>query len=130
LCNWVEGGGGLLIYSDSASSVQAINGLTLEGEGVSPIAVGPNDSAVEVLIPCDRRVNKTQNISISNPRYAAMVLKPVRAGHIAVMFDRQPMWNNGPGSDIGERDNLAILRGIINYLAPRLSNAPPTNKGM
>lgn len=165
LRNWLNAGGGMLIYSDSASggsfrivgaqnpvgqavvnnliagygmqvtvdqadgttaqtanastSIPAINGLSLEGEGVSPIAVASGVSPVEVLIPYSRSVNKTQNISIPNPQFASLVLRPVRAGHIVVMFDRQPMWNDGPGSDINEQDNLEILRSIINFLAPR-----------
>jgi len=35
------------------------------------------------------------------------------------MFDRQPMWNNGPGSDIDEQDNREILLVVMNFLAER-----------
>ena len=48
-----------------------------------------------------------------------MVLKPLGEGHIIVMFDRQPMWNDGPGSSIQRRDNSEILREVVNFLAPR-----------
>lgn len=166
---WLRAGGGMFIYSDSASggsfrmvegraqntigqtvtnnliaqygmqvtvdqadgtnrqtandntSISGINGLRLEGEGVSPVAVAQNDSNVEVLIPYARNQNPLiphpENISIPNPVYASLALRPLDLGHIIVMFDRQPMWNDGPGSDIDEEDNTAILREVVNYLA-------------
>ncbi len=163
LDNWLREGGGLFIYSDSASggsfrdvgaqntvgqsvtnnliaqygmqvtvdqadgttfstafddaSIDALQGLELEGEGVSPVAVSPTSSTVEILVPYTRDVNKQQNITIQNPVFAALALRPIASGHAAVMFDRQPMWNNGPGSDIEKRDNTEILRVMINTLA-------------
>ena len=178
LDSWLRAGGGMFIYSDSASggsfrevqgggqnpvgqtvtnnliaqydmqvtvdqadgtnrqqanastSISAINGLTLEGEGVSPIAVAENDPNVEILIPYLRPgrnplIPHPQNITINNPVYASMVIRELEQGHVAVMFDRQPMWNNGPGSDIEEEDNTAILRAMINFLAPRPSVLTP-----
>jgi len=155
---WLRSGGGMFIYSDSASggsfrivgaqnpvgqtatnnliaqygmqvtvdqadgttaqvvnantSISGINGLVLEGEGVSPIASARNDSNVEILVPYIRSRNPliphSQNITIADPVYASLALRPVEQGHIVAMFDRQPMWNNGPGSDIEEGDNRAI----------------------
>jgi len=176
LDRWLRSGGGMFIYSDSASggsfrivgaqnpvgqtatnnliaqygmqvtvdqadgttaqvvnantSISGINGLVLEGEGVSPIASARNDSNVEILVPYIRSRNPliphSQNITIADPVYASLALRPVEQGHIVAMFDRQPMWNNGPGSDIEEEDNRAILREVINFLAlePVIENPP------
>ncbi|NBB80244.1 MAG: hypothetical protein GVY36_12515, partial [Verrucomicrobia bacterium] len=183
LNTWLQAGGGMLIYSDSASgglfsivgaqntvgqtvtnnlisqygmevtvdqadgvkAIQAGPGAThpivfdrpvLEGEGVSPVAVDPTSQAVR-LIPYKNNpdfvvsgtptINKTQNITIQNPQYAALALAPVGDGNIIAMFDRQPMWNNGEGSDIEERDNEEILRRIVNFLVGvEALNSPPT----
>ncbi|WOO40862.1 DUF5060 domain-containing protein [Rubellicoccus peritrichatus] len=178
LNDWLQAGGGMLIYSDSAAggkfdvvgaqnttgqtvvnnlissygmevTVDQANGIKayragpsashgivqgrpiLEGEGVSPIAVDPTGSAT-VLIPYinnsdykvsgDPNVPHQQNLTISNPDFAALALRPVGSGNIIAMFDRQPMWNNGPGSDIEERDNEEILRRIVRFLAGDLIN--------
>lgn len=172
LGNWLDAGGGMFIYSDSASggrfsivgpqnpvgqtvtnnliaqydmqvtvdqadgvprenatnstSIASIRGLTIEGEGVSPIAVAPSNTTVEILIPYTRKVNKRQGLTITNPNFASLVLRPVGQGHIVVMFDRQPMWNNGPGSDIEEEDNTVILREVVNFLAERQVPLPPS----
>lgn len=169
LDDWLQAGGGVLIYSDSASGGcfcevgaqnpvgqtvtnniiaqygmqvtvdqangvrQAIagsssygflsTGLVLEGEGVSPVAVG-NASNVEILIPFTGSIPHEQNITIANPTYAALAISAVGQGHISVMFDRQPMWNNGAGSDIEEEDNTEILRRLIDFLAIRPSPPP------
>ena len=175
LDTWLQAGGGMLIYSDSASggwwkivdegaqnavgqtvtnnlisqygmqvTVDQANGIkavragsdsthplvsdriVLEGEGVSPVAVDPNGGAIR-LIPYENdpefvvsgapSIPHTQNISIQNPQYAALALAEVGDGNIIVMFDRQPMWNNGEGSDIEKRDNEELLRRIVNFLA-------------
>jgi len=153
LDSWLRGGGGMFIYSDSASggffrevgaqnpvgqtvtnnliarygmqataqtansstSISLINDLRLEGEGVSPVAVAQNDPNVEILIPYTRNIRHTQNISITNPQYASLALRPVG----------QPMWNNGPGSDIEEQDNTTILREVVNFLAARPIGSGP-----
>jgi len=118
--------------ASSSASITSIRGLTLEGEGVSPVAVAPGNSSVEILIPYTRNVNKRQGLTISNPNFASLALRPVGQGDIIVMFDRQPMWNNGIGSNIQERDNNAILREVMNFLAERpvvTPPTPPTNPG-
>jgi len=171
LDSWLRGGGGMFIYSDSASggffrevgaqnpvgqtvtnnliarygmqvtvdqadgttaqtansstSISLINDLRLEGEGVSPVAVAQNDPNVEILIPYTRNIRHTQNISITNPQYASLALRPVGQGYVVAMFDRQPMWNNGPGSDIEEQDNIVILREVVNFLAARPTGSGP-----
>ncbi len=96
-----------------------------EGEGVSPVAVDPS-SNVQILIPYnnssnhkvsgDATIDKRQNLTISNPSFAALAIAPVGEGNVIASFDRQPMWNNGPGSDIDKRDNKEILRRIINFM--------------
>ncbi|MEO0793640.1 MAG: malectin domain-containing carbohydrate-binding protein [Verrucomicrobiota bacterium] len=178
LDTWIRAGGGMLIYSDSASggffqsvgaqnpvgqtvtnnlistygmqvTVDQANGTKayrsgpspthpivagrpiFEGEGVSPVAVAAN-SGVEILIPYENNPNYTvsgsaniphqQNITISNPSFAALALKPLGNGNLIVQFDRQPMWNNGPGSSIIKRDNEEILRRIVRFLAGDLGN--------
>lgn len=169
---WLQAGGGVLIYSDSASGghwqevgaqntvgqtvtnnliaqygmqvtvdqangvkqttgnlgISGLNltGLILEGEGVSPIAIS-SDPNVSTLIPFTESVNQNQNITITNPSYAALAIRTVGGGHVAVMFDRQPMWNDGPGSDINEEDNEEILRRLINFLAVTPAPAPVVN---
>ncbi len=180
LDSWLSAGGGMMIYSDSASggrfnivgsqnpvgqgvtnnliarygmqvTVDQAHGVKavrpgpdsnhpivagrkiIEGEGVSPIAVDRN-AGVQVLIPYENnptyRVSggltlpHKQNITIRNPRYASLALKPVGEGNIIVMFDRQPMWNAGPGSSINKRDNKEILRRTVNFLANGSSATP------
>jgi len=165
---WIKGGGGMFIYSDSASggcfcevgaqnpigqsrtnnliaqyglqvTVDQADGTfdftavaapsniliagqhRLEGEGVSPVAVAAN-SDIEILIPFTRNPRFTQGITIDNPVYAALALKTLQEGHIAVMFDRQPMWNSGPGSNLNRLDNREILRRLINFLAASPDN--------
>ncbi|MFT5136253.1 MAG: hypothetical protein ACI9XU_001070 [Arenicella sp.] len=108
----------------------------LEGEGVSPIAVANGDPSIKILIPYSDATDHfvsgndalphTQNISISNPVYPALALKNLGQGHVVVMFDRKPMWNDGPGSSINKRDNREILRRLLNFLAlPATTIADP-----
>ncbi len=179
---WIRLGGGMLIYSDSASggkfnvvgaqnpvgqsvtnslvsrygmevTVDQANGVrayragpeashvivagrpVLEGEGVSPVAVDPNGFAVRLIpyetdpdytVSGDANIPHQQNLTIANPEFAALALSSVEEGNVIVMFDRQPMWNNGPGSDIEERDNEEILRRVIRFLAGDLSNSSGT----
>ncbi len=174
LDQWLQAGGGMFIYSDSASggffrevgaqnpvgqtvtnnliatygmqvtvdqadgttpqtanqntSISGVNGLILEGEGVSPVAISPSDSSIEVLVPYSRtrdpEVRHQQNLTIEPRIFASMVLKPVGQGHVIVMFDRQPMWNDGPGSSIQRRNNGEILREVVNFLGQSSSGNP------
>jgi len=165
LDNWLNSGGGMFIYSDSASggnfsvvgaqnpvgqnvtnnliasygmqvtvdqadgttgqtatsnpTIAGLGSKTLEGEGVSPVAIAKDNTEVETIIPYTRNVNKRQGLTIPDPDFASLALRPVGDGHIMVMFDRQPMWNNGPGSDIDEQDNREILLVVMNFLAER-----------
>jgi len=106
-----------------------------EGEGVSPVAVDPN-STVEILIPYanssdykvsgNATISHTQNITISNPDYAALAFNRVGDGMVMAIFDRQPLWNNGPGSDINRLDNLEVLTRIIRYMAGDLAATTTT----
>ncbi len=169
---WLEQGGGMLIYSDSASggsfqrvgaqnpigqmvtnnllaptgiqvtvdqangtrAVEAsdavlpidLRGLTLEGEGVSPVAIAEGDTTTQVLVPFDCNgcsANQTQGLDL--PRsFASLVLRPVGQGNISVLFDRQPLWNRGSGSNINEQNNKEILRRLINFLALTVIDDP------
>lgn len=171
LHEWLQSGGGLLIYSDSAAggfhrevglknpvgqtSVNLIltrygmqtavdqaggtrayrspakaahpitrGGLILEGEGVSPIAIDPEGPA-RALINFDEKhrvSNKALRVdpvgvTIANPVWAALAHVEVGKGNIIALFDRQPLWNNGEGSDITRRDNQEIMRRIVVFLA-------------
>lgn len=99
-----------------------------EGEGVSPIAIDPSGDA-KVLIPYednadykvsgDGTIKFNRNISYSNPKYAVIAATEVGSGHVMAIFDRQPIWNSGGGSNIQQRDNREILRRIINFLADK-----------
>ncbi len=175
---WLRAGGGMLIYSDSASGgrfsevgidndvgQRVTNNLIsrygmevtvdqgggtrsyipengnqnpiiwdqpdFEGEGVSPVAVDRAGEA-EILIPLlpanrtgGRNLNiNSMGISFSNFDYAAMALAQVGKGNVISIFDRQPMWNDGPGSDILKRDNREILRRTIRFLARDYGNSP------
>lgn len=93
-----------------------------EGEGVSPVAIDQSKGA-QALIPytnhSDYKVGGNpdipykQNITIQNPLWAALALQSVGSGYVIVSFDRQPMWNDGEGSDIEKTDNKEILSRII-----------------
>jgi len=124
----VDQTGGVQGYFSDPASTHTIDydGLILEGEGVSPIAVDPN-SDVEILFPYTSafraygsgRLDRLQGITIENASYAALAIASVGSGHATVSFDRQPMWNNGPGSSIQEQGNKEVLRRLVNYLAIR-----------
>lgn len=171
---WLRDGGGMLIYSDSASGghfgkvgaqnpvgqtvmnhliapyglqvlVDQANGIkayrarpgtahpivadgvVLEGEGVSPIAVDEATGA-RVLIPYADdpavrvsgapTIKDRSNVTLpESAPLAALAVQSVGKGHIVAMFDRQPMWNDGPGSDIDQRDNREIVLRIMKFLA-------------
>jgi hypothetical protein len=109
-----------------------VGDLIFEGEGVSPVAVDPN-SGVEILIPYVNspeysvsgapNIIHTQNLTISNPDYAALAYTQVGSGIVMVAFDRQPFWNNGIGSNIQKRDNFEILRRIVKFLSGDLGTS-------
>jgi len=170
---WLRDGGGMLIYSDSASggfhrivgaqnsvgqsisnnlisrygieimvdqangapsidaldtaSIVGLRGLTLKAEGVSPIAFDPNNNDVEVLIPYTGPIRTNAGLTISNPEYAALALRPVGDGHVMALFDRQPIWNDGNGANIEDEDNRLIFSTIIDFLAERPNATSPVN---
>ncbi len=129
----VDQGGGTRAYYPDAGSANPIiwDQPVFEGEGVSPIAVDPASGA-RILIPL-RDSNKlsgssmtspgTAGISIADPEWAVIALRQAGRGNVMAVFDRQPLWNNGPGSDINEEDNKEILRRIIRYLARDYGNS-------
>ncbi len=129
----VDQGGGVRSYFPDAGSPNPIiwDQPVFEGEGVSPVAVDPASNA-RILIPLNDS-NKfggssmnapgTGGITISNPDWAVIALNRVGKGNVMAIFDRQPMWNNGPGSDINEEDNKEILRRIVRFLARDYGNS-------
>ena len=113
----------------ATSSHPVVDGpLIFEGEGVSPVVVDNRDPLVEVLIAYDAsnlvagrdpalvRLRGV-NIPEAERTFAALARRSVGAGNLVVSFDRQPMWNNGPGSNIQRRDNREILRRIVEHIA-------------
>lgn len=132
----VDQANGIKAYRPGPNAVHpiTIGRPVLEGEGVSPIAVDPN-SAVERLIPYEDSpdykvsgnptISHLDNLSITDPEFAALALARVGDGRLIAMFDRQPMWDDGPGSDIQERDNLEVLRRILRYLGGDLPDPTP-----
>ncbi|MDF7801433.1 malectin [Pontiellaceae bacterium B1224] len=128
----VDQGGGIRAYTSPANSSNPIvwDQPIFEGEGVSPVAIDPAGAA-KALIPFNdahkisgSTMNPgTSGITISNPEWAVLAHCPVENGNIIAIFDRQPMWNNGPGSDINEEDNKEVLRRIVRYLARDYGNS-------
>ena len=104
--------------------------LVIEGEGESPVCVDPN-AGVKILIPFSNAAKvgdsgevSTNNVgggmTIANPLYAALALKEHGKGRVVAQFDRQMMWNNGPGTDITQKDNREIEKRIFLFLAHAL----------
>jgi hypothetical protein len=129
----VDQGGGTRAYIPDALSPNPViwDQPVFEGEGVSPIAVDPTSDA-QVLIPLkdSHKVSGSSMTSpgmggstISNPEWAVIALTQVGQSNVIAIFDRQPMWNNGPGSDINEEDNKEVLRRIIRFLARDYGNS-------
>ncbi|MEM8955347.1 MAG: malectin domain-containing carbohydrate-binding protein [Verrucomicrobiota bacterium] len=128
----VDQGGGTRAYIPDANSSNPIiwDQPEFEGEGVSPIAIDPLGDA-EALIPLDpaNRISNgnlnidPEGVTIVNPIWAVIAHAVVGGGNIIAIFDRQPMWNNGPGSDINERDNEEVLRRIVRFLALDYGNS-------
>ncbi|WP_168442447.1 malectin domain-containing carbohydrate-binding protein [Pontiella desulfatans] len=128
----VDQGGGVRSYTSSPHSPNPIvwDQPVFEGEGVSPVAIDPSGNA-QALVPLDEahKVSgsalsiDTRGIAISNPEWAVIAHCTVGRGNIVAIFDRQPMWNNGPGSDINEEDNKEVLRRIVRFLARDYGNS-------
>jgi len=120
----VDLGGGTRSYRAPESDNPILAGRPVfEGEGVSPVAVDRQSDA-QVLIPLspanreggsDLNIDQ-RNLTIEDPQWAAMAHAPVGDGHILVIFDRQPMWNDGPGSHIDRADNREIMSRLVQFL--------------
>lgn len=104
--------------------------LVIEGEGESPVCVD-RDAGVKILIPfsTEAKVGSSGTVStnnvgggmtITNPLYAALALKEHGKGRVIAQFDRQMLWNNGPGSSIAQKDNRELQKRIFLYLAHAL----------
>ncbi len=94
--------------------------------------MNPN-SCAQILIPfntanqvsCTNLNIDPQGVTITTPQWASFALQTVGNGHVLVLFDRQPMWNSGPGSDITKRDNTEVLRRTVRFMVGDLTVAPP-----
>lgn len=127
----VDQGGGIRAYTSPTGSDNPVvsDRPVLEGEGVSPTAVDLTTGA-RALIPLEPAVRvsgnnlsiDTRNITIGLPRWAALAHQQAGQGHVMALFDRQPLWNGGPGSDISKRDNRELLRRIVLFLAGDYAN--------
>lgn len=117
---------------DDTNPVTHLDGksLVIEGEGEPPVCVDPN-AGVKIFIPFSEAAKvgqsgtvSTNNVgggmTIANPLYAALAVKEHGKGRVAAQFDRQMMWNNGPGSSINQKDNREIEKRIFLYLAHAL----------
>lgn len=104
--------------------------LVIEGEGETPVCVDPA-AGVKILIPFSSAAkvgdsgevttnNAGGGMTISNPLYAALAVKEQGKGRVMAQFDRQMMWNDGPGSSINQRDNRELEKRIFLYLAHEL----------
>jgi hypothetical protein len=104
--------------------------LVIEGEGEPPVCVDP-DAGVTILIPFSdaAKVGESGSVStnnvgggmtIANPLYAALAVKEHGNGRVVAQFDRQMMWNNGPGSSITQKDNREIEKRVFLFLAHAL----------
>ncbi|MEO0453971.1 MAG: hypothetical protein AAFY98_07520 [Verrucomicrobiota bacterium] len=134
----VDQGGGTRSYRPDAGSANPIiwDVPIFEGEGVSPVGVDTSSGAI-VLIPFSESNKEggndnltpddidAQNVTnVANRTWAVMGLAKVGDGNVIAIFDRQPMWNDGPGSDIEKEDNKEVLRRVVRYLALDYGNAP------
>ncbi|MEM7391242.1 MAG: DUF4350 domain-containing protein [Verrucomicrobiota bacterium] len=130
----VDQGGGTRAYTSDPDTCHPViwDQPVFEGEGVSPVAVDESSGA-RVLIPLEEAykvsggtmtVDPDPAITIMNPRWAVLAHQTVGEGNVMAIFDRQPLWNNGPGSDIDEEDNREVLRRIVRYLARDYGNSP------
>ncbi|MGJ8726573.1 MAG: malectin domain-containing carbohydrate-binding protein [Roseibacillus sp.] len=129
----VDQAGGTRAYEPDADSSNPIiwDQPVFEGEGVSPVAIEPNGPAMALIsLGAANRVSNGNlaidpvGVTIVNPIWAAIGLAEVEEGNVMALFDRQPIWNGGDGSDITKRDNEEILRRIVRYLARDYGNSP------
>jgi hypothetical protein len=117
---------------DDTNPVTHLDGksLVIEGEGETPVCVDPA-AGVKILIPFSEAAkvgdtgevttnNAGGGMTIANPLYAALALKEQGKGRVMAQFDRQMMWNDGPGSSIQQRDNRELEKRIFLYLAHEL----------
>ncbi len=128
----VDQGGGVRSYTSETGerNPMVADQPVFEGEGVSPVAVDESSGA-RVLIPFEEATKisggtltiDARNVTIPAPRWAALAHRQVGDGNVVVIFDRQPVWNNGPGSNITKRDNREMLRRIVRYLARDYANS-------
>jgi len=124
----VDQGGGTRSYRSAQPEAHPISrgDLILEGEGVSPIAVDPNAQNVTVIYAFNDALkvegsgmNDIDRRGITLPaeaELAALVAVKVGEGSILALFDRQPLWNDGPGSSIRRADNREIMHRIVSYM--------------
>ncbi len=99
--------------------------LAFDGEGVSPLTVGPTPAGVQVQILAraenDIRVNDAPgagSLRLAGPADASLVVAYYGAGAVAGHFDRNTFFNtNGAGTDITRFDNSQYARNLFRFLS-------------
>ncbi|MEM8709555.1 MAG: hypothetical protein AAGG01_01270 [Planctomycetota bacterium] len=109
-----------------------------DGEGVSPLTVGPTPSGVRVEILARAENNVRQNdaqgsgtIRPAGPLDAALVVAYFGEGAVVGHFDRNTFFNeNGAGTDLTRFDNAQYARNLFRFLSgpvPQPYGSPKVN---
>lgn len=121
---------GWQVYVDQVDGVQTRtlpaghifgDGLQFQGEGTSPwVSHASPDPSMGNPTTVNARPDQTPNHT-AGITYAGTVTdlgySTPGSGRVAVLFDRQPFWNGGAGSDFSQVSNETVLQNIIKWLA-------------
>jgi hypothetical protein len=129
---------GWQVYVDQVDNVQTRtlpansifgNAITYQGEGTSPWvidAVTANHAAqgnpTVITARPDQTPSHTAGITYTGTVTDLGYSTP-DSGRVVVLFDRQPFWNGGAGSDITQEDNEQFILNCIKWLATGQSQA-------
>lgn len=105
------------------------NALTYQGEGTSPWVVDANTgnhaaqgNPTVITARPDQTPSHTQGVTFTGTVTDLGYSMP-GSGRVLVLFDRQPFWNGGAGSDITQEDNNTFLMNCVKWLATGISQA-------
>jgi N-acetylneuraminic acid mutarotase len=101
-------------------------GITVKGEGVSPIRTTFPAIKLANLPPCCQVLNSLDGPL--TPADAALSVATVGSGRVLGYFDRNTFWNAGDGTNIGEVNNKLFAQKIILWVAGldgNANNQPP-----